>query len=630
MLVDTSARRGGRDQGEPASARGPGRRGAGLPPGRARGPGRAGRRRACASTSSISTRPTTATSTSRCSSRSDAPRLLEPDGLVVAEHFHKRAAPGDNRGPRPARARSGWAIIDSASTGARTRRRPRSRGEAGANRRRDAPPSIPGSFDPITNGHLDIIERGLSVFDEVMIAILVNPEKRPLFTVEERVADHPRGLPAATARAGRHLLGPARGLRGAGAGATVIVRGLRAISDFEYEFQMALMNRRLEPEDRDGLHDAGRELLLSLVAAGEGGVPARRPRRATSCRRRWRSGSRRSTGAPEAGRSGGKRVTKTGAVHALAPRPPHRGLAHGGHGRSGPPPSRAGRAGPRLQRRRARPGDAAAHRGRGEVAALEAGQTRYTPSAGLPELRAAVAASLPAGLRGRLRARRGRDHDRRQARALPRVPGPARPRRRGDRPLAPLADLHGGGAAGRRPAGARARAARRTASRSPPAWSPRRVSPRTQARHREQPRQSDGGGHRRPTTCWRSADWRSAGGSPCSTTTPTRASSSSRPARRGAAGAARSAGRPARDPRHRLQDLLHDRMAHRLDARAEARWSTPAPPSSRTARSARPPSPRRAPCAALTGPAGVRARAARPSTAAAATSSTRRSARSPA
>ena len=73
----------------------------------------------------------------------------------------------------------------------------------------------PGSFDPITNGHLDIIERGLSVFDEVTIAILLNPEKQPLFTVEERV------------------------------GASVIVRGLRAISDFEYEFQMALMNRRL-------------------------------------------------------------------------------------------------------------------------------------------------------------------------------------------------------------------------------------------------------------------------------------------------------------------------------------------------------------------------------------------------
>lgn len=104
----------------------------------------------------------------------------------------------------------------------------------------------PGSFDPITNGHIDIIARGLSVFDEVRIAILVNPDKRPLFTVEERVeiiretyAGEPRvqvetfsGLLVDYAQA---------------VGATVIVRGLRAISDFEFEFQMALMNRRLNP-----------------------------------------------------------------------------------------------------------------------------------------------------------------------------------------------------------------------------------------------------------------------------------------------------------------------------------------------------------------------------------------------
>jgi pantetheine-phosphate adenylyltransferase len=105
---------------------------------------------------------------------------------------------------------------------------------------------FPGSFDPITNGHLDIVERGLRVFDRVRAAILVNPEKTPLFSIEERVAlirdtyaDNPRvdvdtfsGL----------LVDYAEEV-----GATVIIRGIRAISDFEFEFQMALMNRRLNP-----------------------------------------------------------------------------------------------------------------------------------------------------------------------------------------------------------------------------------------------------------------------------------------------------------------------------------------------------------------------------------------------
>ena len=105
---------------------------------------------------------------------------------------------------------------------------------------------FPGSFDPITNGHLDIVERGLRVFDRVRMAILVNVEKQPLFSVEERLAiireayeDNPRvevdtfsGL----------LVDYAERV-----GASVIIRGIRAISDFEYEFQRALMNRRLDP-----------------------------------------------------------------------------------------------------------------------------------------------------------------------------------------------------------------------------------------------------------------------------------------------------------------------------------------------------------------------------------------------
>jgi pantetheine-phosphate adenylyltransferase len=104
----------------------------------------------------------------------------------------------------------------------------------------------PGSFDPITNGHVDIIGRGLSVFDHVIIAILGNAEKRPLFTVEERVEiirETYRGNPRVSVDTFSGLLVD----YAEKVGATVIVRGLRAISDFEYEFQMALMNRRLDP-----------------------------------------------------------------------------------------------------------------------------------------------------------------------------------------------------------------------------------------------------------------------------------------------------------------------------------------------------------------------------------------------
>jgi len=103
----------------------------------------------------------------------------------------------------------------------------------------------PGSFDPITNGHTDIIERGLKVFDEVLVAILVNPEKQSLFTIDERLAT----IRSAYRRNKRVRVDTFSGLLAdysVRVGATVIVRGLRAVSDFEYEFQMALMNRRLD------------------------------------------------------------------------------------------------------------------------------------------------------------------------------------------------------------------------------------------------------------------------------------------------------------------------------------------------------------------------------------------------
>jgi pantetheine-phosphate adenylyltransferase len=105
----------------------------------------------------------------------------------------------------------------------------------------------PGSFDPITNGHLDIIQRGLKIFDRIIVAVAKNPVKVPFFTSEERMemirvslVDHPRvtidtfdGLLVEYAKS---------------KDARIILRGLRAVTDFEYEFQLAMINRRLEPE----------------------------------------------------------------------------------------------------------------------------------------------------------------------------------------------------------------------------------------------------------------------------------------------------------------------------------------------------------------------------------------------
>jgi pantetheine-phosphate adenylyltransferase len=105
---------------------------------------------------------------------------------------------------------------------------------------------FPGSFDPLTNGHVDIVLRSIHLFERVVVAVLVNPDKRPLFSPDERVAiirevfreyanvevDTFDGLLVDYARRRR---------------ASAIVRGMRAVSDFEHEFQMALMNRHLEP-----------------------------------------------------------------------------------------------------------------------------------------------------------------------------------------------------------------------------------------------------------------------------------------------------------------------------------------------------------------------------------------------
>ncbi len=105
----------------------------------------------------------------------------------------------------------------------------------------------PGSFDPITNGHLDVIERAAKLFDHLIIAVADNSEKQPLFAVEERVRlieESVKGLVSVEVTSFRGLLVNFASERGA----LVVVRGLRAVTDFEYEFQMALMNRTLRDE----------------------------------------------------------------------------------------------------------------------------------------------------------------------------------------------------------------------------------------------------------------------------------------------------------------------------------------------------------------------------------------------
>ncbi len=105
----------------------------------------------------------------------------------------------------------------------------------------------PGSFDPLTNGHVDIIERGSHLFDQIVVAVLNNREKAPLFSVDERIGiirDVFRHRPNVQADSFNGLLVEYAQRKGA----SVIVKGLRAVSDFEYEYQMALMNRRLSPQ----------------------------------------------------------------------------------------------------------------------------------------------------------------------------------------------------------------------------------------------------------------------------------------------------------------------------------------------------------------------------------------------
>jgi len=105
----------------------------------------------------------------------------------------------------------------------------------------------PGTFDPMTNGHADLVRRAVDLFDEVVVAVAANPDKNPLFTLEERVALARASLAGVERMRvvgfGNLLVECAREYK-----AHVILRGLRAVSDFEFEFQLAGMNRRLSPD----------------------------------------------------------------------------------------------------------------------------------------------------------------------------------------------------------------------------------------------------------------------------------------------------------------------------------------------------------------------------------------------
>ena len=121
----------------------------------------------------------------------------------------------------------------------------------------------PGTFDPPTNGHVDIIQRGSRLFDHLIVAILVNPVKNPLFSIEERI----EMLREATSSIHNVSFATFDGLMVDFArqqGVVAVLRGIRAISDYEYEFQMALMNRRLAPEiETVFLQPAGRYSFVS-------------------------------------------------------------------------------------------------------------------------------------------------------------------------------------------------------------------------------------------------------------------------------------------------------------------------------------------------------------------------------
>ena len=135
----------------------------------------------------------------------------------------------------------------------------------------------PGSFDPITNGHLDLIERGSQLFNRLIVAVLTNLEKNPLFTVAERVEmlrEATHSIPNVSVDTFSGLLVDYARQKQAQA----ILRGIRAFTDYEYELQMALTNRKLAPDLETVFPDAGPCLHLRQFAPCAGGLSARRLR----------------------------------------------------------------------------------------------------------------------------------------------------------------------------------------------------------------------------------------------------------------------------------------------------------------------------------------------------------------
>jgi len=104
----------------------------------------------------------------------------------------------------------------------------------------------PGTFDPITNGHIDLINRGLNLFDKIIVVIAINPGKEPLFNLDERKSMIEKCFEDKNSRLEVDVVSGLLVEYAANRGAKAIIRGLRAVSDFDYEFQLALMNRKLE------------------------------------------------------------------------------------------------------------------------------------------------------------------------------------------------------------------------------------------------------------------------------------------------------------------------------------------------------------------------------------------------
>ena len=133
----------------------------------------------------------------------------------------------------------------------------------------------PGSFDPITHGHVDLIPRSLQFVDRLIVAVATNSSKAPMFTLEERL-DMMREVLKDEPRAAIHSFGGLLADYARQSGASMVVRGLRAVSDFEYEFQMALMNRKLREEVETVFlmpHEAYSYISSRLIkeVAGHGG-----------------------------------------------------------------------------------------------------------------------------------------------------------------------------------------------------------------------------------------------------------------------------------------------------------------------------------------------------------------------